>query len=219
MKDIPAIKGRHYIASLIAQGEHERQDFKFLISDARKIARSISAFANNSGGRLLIGVKDNGVAAGIRNEEDIYVVESAATIYCRPAVDVTFTAFKVDPGVVVIRAEIPQSLTPPVNVVEDGGELKAYYRVNDENILAPDVMTAAWRIASSTEESLIDLSRHHHRLLELIERDGEVTLHDFITDTHLPTSAATRIAAQLLAARSITTAYRNHSWVLTLPQT
>ena len=40
-------KSRHYIQDLIEEGEHEHQDFKFQISDARKIARSISAFANN----------------------------------------------------------------------------------------------------------------------------------------------------------------------------
>ena len=34
--------------NLILEGEHEHQDFKYQISDARKIARSISAFANNS---------------------------------------------------------------------------------------------------------------------------------------------------------------------------
>ena len=80
MKDITVRKGRRHILDLVAQGEHERQDFKFLISDARKIARSISAFANHSGGCLLIGVKDNGVVAGVRNDEDIYVVEQAAEL-------------------------------------------------------------------------------------------------------------------------------------------
>ena len=49
MKDLKAIRGAFYIRRLIEQGEHENQDFKFAISDARKIARSISAFANNSG--------------------------------------------------------------------------------------------------------------------------------------------------------------------------
>ena len=52
MKDIPAIKGKFYVSRLIEEGEHEHQDFKYAISDARKIARSISAFANNDGGRL-----------------------------------------------------------------------------------------------------------------------------------------------------------------------
>ena len=91
---------------LIEEGEHEHQDFKFAISDARKIARSVSAFANNDGGSLLIGVKDNGVIAGVRNDEDIYVVEQAAQMYCEPSVDVRFEAFRTDPGVVVIRASV-----------------------------------------------------------------------------------------------------------------
>ncbi len=53
MKNMKAIRGRGYILDLIAQGEHVTQDFKFAISDARKIARSISAFANNACGPLL----------------------------------------------------------------------------------------------------------------------------------------------------------------------
>ncbi|MDY2810620.1 MAG: ATP-binding protein, partial [Candidatus Faecousia sp.] len=77
LKDIRPIKGKYYIHRLIEEGEHEHQDFKFQISDARKIARSLSAFANNDGGRLLIGVKDNGVVAGVRSEEDIYMIEAA----------------------------------------------------------------------------------------------------------------------------------------------
>ena len=57
-----------YIQRLISEGEHVHQDFKFEISDARKIAKSISAFANTEGGRLLVGVKDNGKIAGVRSE-------------------------------------------------------------------------------------------------------------------------------------------------------
>ncbi|MDE6086648.1 MAG: ATP-binding protein, partial [Muribaculaceae bacterium] len=74
------MRGLRHLQELIDQGEHEHQDFKFLISDARKIARSISAFANNDGGRLLVGVKDNGVIAGVRSEEDLYMIEQAATM-------------------------------------------------------------------------------------------------------------------------------------------
>ena len=69
-----------YIYNLIAQGEHVRQDFKYEISDARKIARSVSAFANTEGGRLLVGVNDNGKIAGVRSEEEIYMIEAAARL-------------------------------------------------------------------------------------------------------------------------------------------
>ena len=69
-----------YIHALIAEGEHQQQDFKFEISDARKIAKTLSAFANTDGGRLLIGVKDNGRIAGVRSEEEKYMIEAAAQL-------------------------------------------------------------------------------------------------------------------------------------------
>ena len=71
MKDLRPIRGHYLIQRLIAEGEHLHQDFKFAISDARKIARTFSAFANAGGGHLLVGVKDNGVVAGIRTDEEI----------------------------------------------------------------------------------------------------------------------------------------------------
>ncbi len=79
------MKSKH-IHNLILQGEHQQLDFKFEISDARKIARTFAAFANTDGGTLLIGVKDNGNIAGVRSEEEKYMAESAATMYCKPEV-------------------------------------------------------------------------------------------------------------------------------------
>lgn len=46
------------LLKLIQQGEHQTQDFKYCISDSRKIARSLVAFANTDGGRLLIRKDD-----------------------------------------------------------------------------------------------------------------------------------------------------------------
>lgn len=152
MKDITAIKGRYYIHELVEQGEHENQDFKFAVSDARKIARSISAFANHSGGRLLIGVKDNGVIAGVRNaEEEIYTVQYAAERYCTPSQPVEFTIFKVDPGVIVVRATVQPAGSLPVMVDEGAGKKRAYYRVADENIVAHPLMVETWKRRTSAD--------------------------------------------------------------------
>lgn len=145
MKDLKAIRGARLLARLVAEGEHEQQDFKFAVSDPRKIARSISAFANRRGGRLLIGVKDNGVIAGVRNEEDIFVVEQAAEHYCRPQQTVDFKAYRCEPGVNVIIATIAAAPTPPVCVAEADGSLKAYVRVADQNIAAHPLMMKAWQ--------------------------------------------------------------------------
>ena len=56
----------HKITRLIAGGESETLDFKQTISDASKIAKTLVAFANNKGGTLLIGVRDNGSISGIQ---------------------------------------------------------------------------------------------------------------------------------------------------------
>ena len=63
-----------------------KQDFKFEISDSRKIARTLAAFANTEGGRILIGVKDNGRISGISSDEEYHMIEAAAQMYCRPEI-------------------------------------------------------------------------------------------------------------------------------------
>ena len=75
---------KRYIRNLISEGEHQQQDFKYRVSDAMKLAKSVSAFANTDGGRLLIGVRDDGNMSGVRDEEEIYMMHQAAYRYCRP---------------------------------------------------------------------------------------------------------------------------------------
>ena len=76
-----------YIQDLINQGEHQRLDFKFEITDSRKIARTLVAFSNTDGGKLLIGVKDNGAIAGIKSIEEYHMIEAAAQMYCKPGIN------------------------------------------------------------------------------------------------------------------------------------
>lgn len=202
MKDIRPVKGRYYIEELISQGEHEQQDFKFLISDARKIARSISAFANNGGGRLLIGVKDNGVAAGVRNEEDIYVVEQAAQRYCRPSQQVEFTAFNVGAGVVVIRASVAAADEKPVFACDTDGRWKAFFRVADENIVADPLMVKAWQLRHSPDAGtmIFKLSETESRLLELIDSASDrLTVRDISIALHIAMSHAEDLVVRLAA--------------------
>ena len=78
-----------FLRKLIAEGENQQLDFKYCITDSRKIARTLSAFSNTDGGRLLIGVRDNGSLAGIRSDEEIYMVDTAAHLFCRT--EITYT--------------------------------------------------------------------------------------------------------------------------------
>lgn len=101
------MNGSH-IHRLIAEGEHQMLDFKFEISDCRKIARSLVAFANTDGGRLLIGVKDNGVISGIRSEEEKHMIEASALMYCKPKVKYTVKEWNLN-GKIVLEVIIPKN--------------------------------------------------------------------------------------------------------------
>ncbi|MDE6100928.1 MAG: ATP-binding protein [Paramuribaculum sp.] len=199
MKDLNVIKGKFYLRKIIAEGEHENQDFKFSISDARKIARSISAFANNSGGRLLIGVKDNGVIAGVRNEEDVYVVEQAAQLYCRPEQKIRFTAIKADDGAIVIRVDIDPADERPVLVSEPDGTWRAYYRVADENIAASPLMVRAWRRKSDGTPTLFSLSDAEQKLIRALEERDALEVDDIMRGCMMSRRLAEEMIIRLYA--------------------
>ncbi len=214
MKDIRPIRGKFHIARLISEGEHENQDFKFQISDAIKIARSISAFANHSGGRLLIGVKDNGVISGVRSEEDIYVVEQAASLYCRPAVDVKFTAYKAtDEGAVVIVADIPPHPRPPVKARESDGIWRAFYRVADENILASPLMVRAWQRCASPSALSIPLSHLSSTLFDIISSRGFATPEMLMHEASVSKADAEECIVSMVAIDTLQFVYRNGCFV------
>lgn len=213
MKDLRPIRGASYIASLIARGEHEHQDFKYLISDARKIARSISAFANNDGGRLLVGVKDNGTIAGVRNEEDIFVVEEAASRFCSPEVKPEFTAFRCEGGAVVFRVEIaPAGPDRPVMVSEADGTKKAYFRVADENITAPPLMVRAWR-ERKTQHAFV-MTDAMHRAMTILDSRGELTARSLAADAAISLASAEEIIITLLAMDILEFHYNGSEFIL-----
>lgn len=215
MKDIKAIRGKFYIQRLIEEGEHLHQDFKFAISDARKIARTISAFANNDGGHLLIGVKDNGVIAGIRTEEDIYVVEQAAQMYCRPEQEVEFTAYNTDGGSVVVKAEVKKSAERPVKAIDESGKWKAYYRVEDENIVAPAIMLKAWQEAMDNGGEFLSLSDMEREMLNRLD-DGALSMDELIKNVRISRQKAEQLIIKLYSMGIIDFSYQNKEFKLIL---
>lgn len=123
-----------YIHDRIAEGEHQQQDFKFEISDARKIAKSLSAFSNTDGGRLLVGVKDNGKIAGIRSEEEMYMIEAAAKLYCKPQIDCEMHVHTVE-GRTVLEVIVPPGKQKPYYAKDHDNRWWAYIRILDETYL------------------------------------------------------------------------------------
>ena len=159
---------------MILEGEHQTQDFKYCISDSRKIARSLVAFANADGGRLLIGVKDNGNIAGVRSEEEYYMIESAATIYSKPAIKFSSQQHFVD-NKVVLEIIVESSTDKPHFAKDESDKWWAYYRLKDENKLANKVMIEVWKKQKSPEGIFINYSDAERFLLDYLSRNESIS--------------------------------------------
>ena len=164
-----------YIQQLVAEGEHIHQDFKFEISDARKIARSLSAFANTEGGRLLVGIKDNGKIAGIRSEEEIYMIEAAAEMYCQPPMKVKTQTYIAE-GRTVLKVDIEATENKPIYAIDENGKKKAYIRIADENILATPVHLKMWQHTKKKEGTFFSFTEKEQQLLDILKEKSPLTL-------------------------------------------
>lgn len=167
-----------YIQKLIAQGEHQRLDFKFEISSAKKISRTFSAFANTDGGILLIGVKDNGAIAGVRSEEEKYMAESAAGLFCDPPVQFSSREWTVNDKT-VLEIIIPRGDAQPYFATDDEGRKRAYIRVKDQNILANRIYVNAMKRKASGQGTHIIYTEKEKVLLEYLEKHQTIRLAEF----------------------------------------
>ena len=201
----PRMDDKHYLLSLIREGEHQQQDFKYRVSDAKKLAKSVSAFANTDGGRLLIGVRDDGNMSGVRDEEEIYMMHQAAYRYCRPQASIKFDTYQVAPphtanggrGLrTIVIATVPPSDKRPICAIDDEGHQRAYIRINDENIVASPVHLALWREQQKPQGAIMTYNDTVRQLLNVLE--GERTLNQIVRASRLPRPKVITLLARLI---------------------
>lgn len=208
---------KDYIEDLIAQGEHEHQDFKHQISDAKKIARSISAFANNSGGRLLVGVKDNGHIVGVSSDEEIYMIEQAASMYCRPEQQVQCSIYRVE-GKNVLKVDIEPAAEKPVLAPDEHGRWRAYFRVADENVLAAATHVKVMRSATGgSDDALVNYGESERALLDYLGTHGGITMSGFMRLAHISHEAAERSIVNLCRMGVVVLRYHDGHCLITTP--
>lgn len=204
---------RYYLLSLIKEGEHQQQDFKYRVSDARKLARSVSAFANTDGGRLLIGVRDDGHLSGVRSEEEIFMMHQAAYKYCKPEPSIKFDTYHVD-GRTIVIATVPPSDKKPVCAEDEDGKSRAYIRIADENIVASPVHLALWRETQKTRGSVMTYDEAVRQLLDAME--GFLTLNQIVKRSNLPRHQVIALLARLIRFGTAKWEYSDQQFLFSL---
>jgi hypothetical protein len=205
----------HYIQSLIEQGENLYQDFKFAINDSKKIARSLVAFSNTHGGRLLIGVKDNGVIVGVSTDEEFYMVQAAAELYCKPKIIFETKDWNVS-GKKVLEIIIPKSTQKPHLALDESNKWLAYIRVNDENILANIVILKAWQKQNQTIGIKINYSEQGKLLLTYLSEKEQISFSAFLKIAKITYSRAVNILSDFIALGLIEPIYIDNKFMYKL---
>jgi hypothetical protein len=191
-----------HIPKLILEGEHQQLDFKFEISDARKIARTMVAFANTDGGRLLVGVKDNGAIAGVRSEEEIYMLEAAAEMYCKPVIKFRAVRWKIG-SKTVVEVIIAAGQRRPYYAGEADGRWQAWIRVKDQNLPANDILLKVWARQREGAVATVQFSGVEEFLLKYLALHEGIDFEACCEICRLSKPAAEQILVNLLSMELI----------------
>lgn len=168
----------------IAEGEHLLQEFKEEITDSYKIAKTLVAFANTKGGRILVGVKDNGRIRGVDIQQELYMIDYAAQHLCLSPVEYEWSKQEYDRKEVLV-IQVKESRTKPHYAMDRDGKKWAYIRVDAHVRLASLTMLKAIErkyqdsdqpivvVYNSETERLFHILRQHPMgvtLYELVKR-------------------------------------------------
>ena len=197
---------------MIEQGENLYQDFKFAINDSKKIARSLVAFSNTKGGRLLIGVKDNGSIAGVRTDEEYYMIEAAAELYCKAPIAFETKDWNLG-GKKVLEITIPESKNKPHMALNDDKKWTAYIRVADENIVANAILLKVWKKLQSAKGIKIKDTEPGKKLLMYLDTNENITLSGFLRLAKIPYHKGVNIISDYIALGLIESDYIDKKFV------
>lgn len=181
---------------IILKGEGQHLDFKFRVDDQKKIARTLSAFANSGGGVLLIGVKDSGKVVGVNPEEEYYMIEGAATLYCKP--EVSFTSRTWQEGhYLVLEIDVAASDLKHRSPDEDG-KWRHFVRVDDHTLRGNKILERVWNLQLKGLDRPVHFDDATRSLIDIIRQEGESTISKIYRRSDLKMSEVDRILASLV---------------------
>ena len=128
----------------LKKGENKRLELKEKLPSNERVAKTVIAFSNTSGGKLVIGVKDNKELVGVDEDKIFEYEEKISSIIsdlCYPTILPEIYAQNID-GKVVLVVEVFRGSMLPYYLKNKGKIKGTYVIVGSTNRLADEVMIA-----------------------------------------------------------------------------
>ncbi len=180
------------LTQLASPGEGPYLEFKRKVPEEERIAKEVIAFANTRGGRVLVGVDDDGSLVGVKDAgEEEYALLSALRNRCRPEVAIRTERVPLSKKRDVIVVHIPESQEKPhFLTTRDQETSTAYVRVEDKSVEATREDVRLMRAAQQPVDVLFEFGEKEQMLMRYLDTYGRITVSQFASLANIPSRQA-----------------------------
>lgn len=191
------------LKDLVKRGEGERIEFKLKSNHPEKIIREVVAFANTSGGKLILGVSDDLEIKGLKYvDEDEYIITKNIEKYIYPLVDYSIEKIRVEGERAVLIYTIKSSPMKPhfLDLTGNPDERKVYVRHEDKSIQASKEVREILKGQSKSKGFKFNFGDKERLLMEYLDVHKKVTLNRFSEIAEIKKKVASRTLILLVLA-------------------
>lgn len=196
-------KDTRELKNLVRQGEGKHIEFKLKTNHPEKIIREMVAFANSNGGKLIIGIADDGEIKGLKfADEDDYVLQKAISKHIIPPIAYDIERVVLENEREILIFDVKESIQKPHYIDLDGivDNRLAYVRVDDKSVQASREV----REIMKGERKGLDIRFHFGEkekiLMEYLDKQAFITLSMFAEIANIPRKIASRTLILLVLA-------------------
>lgn len=189
----------------IAQGESKVLEFKERLPESKKYIKTILAFANTSGGQLLIGVRDDKTIVGVEPDEAIRMMDrisNAISDLCEPMIMPNIYLISLE-GKTIIVVEVYPSKNTPHFIKGEGMENGTYIRVGATTRRYKPSIKATGRNRRKEPSASVGVKRKSleesmNEILGYMEKDVPYSRYEIMLKLAIKESRAREILRQLV---------------------
>jgi len=163
----------------------------------------VIAFANTGGGRLLLGIDDEGGVVGVKDAaEEEYALQEALRKHSDPPVAIVTERVQVTKKRDVIVVEVPRSKHKPHFLIDtENGVRTAYIRIEDMSVEASREAVRLMRAQQNPKDVFFELREKEQILLRYLDHYGRISVAQFANLAGIPKKRASQTLVLLTRAK------------------
>ncbi len=188
------------LKKLVAQGEGLELEFKTKVVYPYKIMKELVAFANAKGGKLLVGVEDDGTIKGLKNaSEEEFVLRQHIEKFIVPALLYEVERLALNDNRQVLIFTVAESTSKPVCRLIDTKDRKgqAFYRVKDQSLQTSREMWLILKYEKSNRFSSFSYGKNESILVKYLAQYERITVETFAKVAEISLKEASELLVKL----------------------